>query len=514
MPNPKTALAAVAATGVAVATAGGVLLGIDVSHYQAGLTVNSGATRSFVVAKVTEGTSYRDRSYASFRDAAIRKNIPFGAYHYLHHAPTAEARYAVNAAGKSVPIAVDCEYNSGCTGADVRTFVTEVRRLGGKVSLLYVPRSYWKQIGSPNFGGLNTSAAPTALWNAAYPGGNSGTWQDSMRSSSHWADYAGLKVVMWQYSDSRGRLDVDAFRGSRADLCRYLYCASTSPGTTAPKPPSGPPCWTTRIDNPLFPMAAGDRWVWDGVEDGQKIHQVATITGKTRVLAGVTTLERRDTAYRANGSILEDTTDYHVQRIATRDVWYYGEQTATYDAAGHLQSREGSWLAGVNGARPGIYISGTPQVGVWVEQEHYPGHAMDQFRVVSTHATVKALGRTFTNAVQTQERSPLEPGVLENKWYAPGIGMVKDGTLTLTSYTHATPGARCVTSATGHPVLRQGSRGAQVMLVQCALRTLAVDGVFGPRTAATVAAFKRNHGLAGTSIVDGPTWAALVRWGK
>ena len=70
-------------------------------------------------------------------------------------------------------------------------------------------------------------------------------------------------------------------------------------------------------------------------------------------------------------------------------------------------------------------------------------------------------------------------------------------------------------------VLSQGSRGEGVRTVQSQLNTvarsypaiarLAVDGIFGPRTAASVREFQRIFDLTVDGIVGPATWYALSR---
>jgi hypothetical protein len=68
-------------------------------------------------------------------------------------------------------------------------------------------------------------------------------------------------------------------------------------------------------------------------------------------------------------------------------------------------------------------------------------------------------------------------------------------------------------SSGGVAILRAGDRGAAVAALQTDLAdrgaTLAIDGVFGPRTQAAVRAFQRQHGLVVDGIVGPATRAAL-----
>src|SRR5205807_159109 len=69
-------------------------------------------------------------------------------------------------------------------------------------------------------------------------------------------------------------------------------------------------------------------------------------------------------------------------------VWYFGENTAELDKSGHVTNAEGTWRAGVDGARAGIFMFARPRVGRSAQQEFYKGQAEDHFRVLSLHASV------------------------------------------------------------------------------------------------------------------------------
>ena len=65
------------------------------------------------------------------------------------------------------------------------------------------------------------------------------------------------------------------------------------------------------------------------------------------------------------------------------------------------------------------------------------------------------------------------------------------------------------TSTTALPVLRRGSRGAEVKILQTHLG-IASDGAFGPGTENAVRAFQRSRGLTPDGIVGAQTWGALL----
>ncbi|MGG5257993.1 peptidoglycan-binding domain-containing protein [Phycicoccus avicenniae] len=59
-------------------------------------------------------------------------------------------------------------------------------------------------------------------------------------------------------------------------------------------------------------------------------------------------------------------------------------------------------------------------------------------------------------------------------------------------------------------VLRRGSRGEAVKVLQKAVGKLSVDGSFGPATEARVKAYQKSKGLAQNGVVDGKVWNALM----
>ncbi len=67
-----------------------------------------------------------------------------------------------------------------------------------------------------------------------------------------------------------------------------------------------------------------------------------------------------------------------------------------------------------------------------------------------------------------------------------------------------------------HPVLRLGSTGADVAMMQSMLNRyqgagLLVDGAFGPRTARALQTFQRDRGLDADGVCGPLTWAELER---
>jgi hypothetical protein len=64
-----------------------------------------------------------------------------------------------------------------------------------------------------------------------------------------------------------------------------------------------------------------------------------------------------------------------------------------------------------------------PLVGLSYRQEYYKGEAEDMAQVVSLNETASVSYNSFTDLVMTYEWTPLS-STAENKYYAPGIGVV------------------------------------------------------------------------------------------
>ena len=183
--------------------------------------------------------------------------------------------------------------------------------------------------------------------------------------------------------------------------------------------------FTARVDNPWFPLIPGTRYVYVGVKDGQPSRDVVTVTRETVVIDGAPCVAVRD-RLSIRGRLAERTTDWYTQDDRG-NVWYFGEDTAELDRQGRVTSTEGTWKAGVDGARPGIFMPARPRVGQSFRQEFYKGHAEDHFRVIGVFGTVTT-PRGVKNALLTEEWTPLEPGTIDHKMYVRGIGTVLEQT--------------------------------------------------------------------------------------
>lgn len=174
--------------------------------------------------------------------------------------------------------------------------------------------------------------------------------------------------------------------------------------------------------NPFFPLTPGKtRHYRAETDEGTETVDVQ-FTNQTRVILGVTCIVVRDIV-KLDGAVVEDTLDWYAQDRAG-NVWYFGERVADYDGDGLIVSVDGSFEAGQDSALPGIIMPAQPTIGRVFRQEFFLGEAEDAAKVVSLTETVNVPRGTYTNCLQTEDFTPIEPGVLERKSYAYGIGNV------------------------------------------------------------------------------------------
>jgi hypothetical protein len=159
------------------------------------------------------------------------------------------------------------------------------------------------------------------------------------------------------------------------------------------------------------------------MKDGVTQTDVVRATRKTKTIMGVRTTVVSDVATHA-GRTLEATRDYYAQD-ARGNVWYFGEQTKAYGPGGVVDT-SGSWLAGHDGARPGMFMAAHPAVGDAHRQEYARGQAEDQYWLVALHHSVSVPFVSSDEAALTIEWSRLEPHVIDEKAYVPGIGPVRE----------------------------------------------------------------------------------------
>lgn len=180
--------------------------------------------------------------------------------------------------------------------------------------------------------------------------------------------------------------------------------------------------------NDYFVLEPGFRLVLQGDDTKLEI----TVLDETRMVDGIVTRVVEEREWK-DGKLYEVSRNYFALCEQTRDVFYFGEDVDFY-RDGKVVKHDGSWLAGQNGNRPGLMMAGTPKLKMKYYQEIAPGVAMDRAEIVSLDETCKTPAGTFAKCLKVREGSAIEIGAREYKYYAPGIGLVRDEDLRLIEY--------------------------------------------------------------------------------
>jgi hypothetical protein len=222
--------------------------------------------------------------------------------------------------------------------------------------------------------------------------------------------------------------------GMRISTLAILLTAAA--GLVAPQSPTG---WQTAFpvdrktlgvkgSNAYFNLTPGYRLFYQqgGATD------TLTVLNETKQIDGVETRVVEDREM-SNGALVELTRDYYAIDSLSNDVYYFGEEVDVY-RKGKVVSHEGSWLSGAKGAKFGLMMPGNPKPGQRFYQEQAPGVGMDRTEILSVDEKLTTPAGTFDHCVHVVETSPIEKGLKDHKWYAPGVGLARDGKMPLMRY--------------------------------------------------------------------------------
>jgi hypothetical protein len=184
------------------------------------------------------------------------------------------------------------------------------------------------------------------------------------------------------------------------------------------------------VDNPYYPLVPGTRWVYEAqLADGTVERNEIEVLADTRQIMGVTATVVHDLVY-VDGQIAEGTYDWYAQD-QDGNVWYLGESVDNYEN-GQVVNHNGSWEWGKDGALPGILMWADPSqhLNETYRQEYYQGQAEDQGQVQSVTEQVSVPYGMFDQVVKTYDSSLIDRKLNENKFYAMGIGVIKETDIT------------------------------------------------------------------------------------
>lgn len=184
--------------------------------------------------------------------------------------------------------------------------------------------------------------------------------------------------------------------------------------------------------NPYFILEPNYRQVLVGNESGAAVEQTITVLNETREVNGTETrvVEERETE---DGELLEISRNFFAICDETNSVFYFGEDVDDYEN-GAIVGHGGAWLVGEDNNKAGLIMPGTVLLGAKYYQEIAPDIAVDRAEIIETDGELVVPAGSFDDVLVISESNPLEPGVGELKYYAPGVGILQDEDLKLVEY--------------------------------------------------------------------------------
>jgi lysozyme len=186
---------------------------IDLSHWNGVDTLADAKAAGIagVIHKATEGSTYKDPTYAARRSEALSAGLLFGAYHFLRPGSMqqqADFFLSVSQPDGATLLAADHE-DAGVSLGDLKAFLRAVADRCGHLPILYSGYVIKQQVGSSR----DDELSRYALWLAQYTTGK-----------PQWPTATWPSWFLWQYSDKgkvagiNGDVDVNAFDGDAVDL--------------------------------------------------------------------------------------------------------------------------------------------------------------------------------------------------------------------------------------------------------------------------------------------------------
>jgi len=218
--------------------------------------------------------------------------------------------------------------------------------------------------------------------------------------------------------------DGDAGADGRTAAAQTVDAEAALDGLTQGSEPVelDPADFVAEIDNPYWPMIPGSTWVYRETDAEGAVQRVeVTVTDRSKTILGIEATVVHDVVSEG-GEVIEDTYDWYAQD-ADGNVWYLGEDTKELEN-GKVLTTEGSWEAGVDGAEAGIILPADPEIGMSYRQEYYAGKAEDEGEILSLDERAEVPFGSFEHLLMTKDTTPLEPDVLEHKFYAEGVGPI------------------------------------------------------------------------------------------
>jgi len=146
--------------------------------------------------------------------------------------------------------------------------------------------------------------------------------------------------------------------------------------------------------------------------------RVLTVTDVTKKIDGVRAVATLDQDF-DGGQLAEQAIDW-VAESKNGTLWYLGSYTESYEGGQFVNATDG-WLAGVNGAKPGILMPADPKVGLSVLQATIPGSGSTPAEVIKTGQKKCVPFKCYKDVIVIREGGG---DGAEWKYFASGVGQI------------------------------------------------------------------------------------------
>jgi hypothetical protein len=196
------------------------------------------------------------------------------------------------------------------------------------------------------------------------------------------------------------------------------------PTVVKPTPRELPTEWAASIDNPWLPLQPGAKWTYEKTTPDSTEVIVLTVLKKTKAIGGADATIVREKVTE-DGELIEKGVAWYAQDTEG-NVWNLGDSTTAYEDG---ETEEEGWEVGVEGAQAGIAMLADPQVDDTYLQMFQEGEAEDQTTVLSVDESVEGPAGSWSGVLKTEDTTPLEPELVEHKYFAEGVGSVQQETV-------------------------------------------------------------------------------------
>lgn len=187
---------------------------------------------------------------------------------------------------------------------------------------------------------------------------------------------------------------------------------------------------STDIDHRWYPLPAGKRLDYRGssLEDGKRLHHAVTfiVTDLTKVVDGVKVRVIWERDY-TDGDLVETELAMFAQD-KDGNIWHLGQYPEELEGGKIVATP--AWVHGVKGASAGVTIPAHPTVGNPAFAQGFappPINWVDHGRVHKTGQRTCVPEGCYSDVVVVEEFETGLPQAFQDKFYAPGVGVVRVG---------------------------------------------------------------------------------------